>query len=188
MNDKSTLNSKDKRASLKRLRNAGLGSAAVATMGLSGGWIRPVVNQVMLPAHAMTTLCNVPVITASVGNCSAGASIDITIKSSDQHPLRILTDPTIQATPTTVPHASGDWKTVQGAAPTPADVTDTIEYFALTRGQFMDEISAGTCLIPATGTPNDNPVPLTNLALTVQYECIESGITNSVTVNLLTLI
>jgi hypothetical protein len=185
MNDKSTLNSKDKRASLKRIRNAGLGSAAVATMGLSSGWIRPVVNQVILPAHAVTTACNAPVITAVLGDCSSGAPINITIKSSDQYPLTILSDPTIKATPTTTPHASGDWKTVQGAAPTPIDVTDTVEYFALTRGQMMDE---DVCSTPATGVPNSNPVPLDFLELTVQYECIDSGITDSVTVDLLTLI
>lgn len=188
MNHKPNISAK-KRASLKRLRNIGLGSIAVSSVGLSGGWIRPVVEQVILPAHASTTPtnpeCAQPQISASLGQCSAGVDITVTIKSSDATPLTVLSLPTIAATPSTVANPDGDWKSVNGAA-VPAEITDTIVYNAITRGQVLNEFN--NCAIPATDVPVNNGIPLTQLMFSVRYQCSISGTISTLNVDLLSLI
>lgn len=175
-------NSSEKRATLKRLKAVGIGSAAVTALGMSG-WVKPVVNQIVLPAHAsLSPTCSGIQIVAIMGRCSSGAPVDIEISTVDGLPMRILSVPTISATPTTTAHASGDWKTVSGGA-VPADITDIAVYNAVTKGQVMDE---NICSTPATGVPNDpTQQPLTRLDLTVEVMCLLDNTTSSITVDIL---
>ena len=175
MNHKTKPESTEKRASLKRLRNAGIGSAVVASMGTSE-WMRPVMKQVILPAHAQTTrtLCEPPSISAVKLACSAGQPIEITIAAKEGSSIYLLSVPAIVATPVTAPNPGNDWKTLTSADVAPAVITSTDPYDATTRGPVMDE---DNCFPPAnsvlaTDVPNGaNQQPLTSLYLTFEYVC-----------------
>ena len=181
MNDKTNKPNTDKRATLKRLGKTSAGTAAMAAIGTSE-WVRPIVSQVVLPAHAQTTSCAGLQVTAIPGRCSSGMPVDIFIASTDSTPLQITSVPSIQATPTTEPAKSGSWDSTTGAA-VPATITDVDEYVVTTRGQVMSE---DICSTPATGTPNStNQRPLTALELTIEYVCSADGKTETVTVDIL---
>jgi len=172
-----------KRTTLKRLKNVGIGTAAIAAIG-SSEWVRPIVNQVVLPAHAQTTTatCAGLQVVAIPGRCSSGMPVDIFLSSSDGVALQITSVPSIQATPTTTAQAQGDWKTTNGGA-VPAVITDVDEYVVTTRGQVMFE---DICETPSTGSPNSpNQRPLTALNLTIEYICSATGDLDTVTVDIL---
>jgi len=178
MNHKTKPESTEKRASLKRLRNAGIGSAVIASMGTSE-WMRPVMKQVILPAHAQTTrtFCEPPSISAEQGECSSGQNIQVTIEAKEGSPIYLLSVPTISATPETVPNVDGDWKKVTGAE-APTVITSTDPYYATTRGQVMTEANCfppQNNAVPATDVPfpQTRPPgePLTSLNLTFEYVC-----------------
>jgi len=174
--------SEQKRATLKRLKNVSVGTAAIAAIGTSE-WVRPIVNQVVLPAHAQTTAnCAGLQVVAIPGRCSSGMPVDIFLSSSDGIPLQVVSVPSVQATPATTPQAQGDWTTTTGGA-VPAVITDVDEYVVTTRGQVMFE---DICETPSTGSPNTpNQRPLTALELTIEYICSVTGDVDTVVVDIL---
>jgi len=177
------LNAK-KRIMLTRLGKAGVGTAAFAALGASG-WIRPIVGQVVLPAHAQTTTesCAGLQVVAVPEPCSNGMPVTVFISSADGLPVQITSVPTIKATPTPTPKNIRNWDGVDGGA-VPAIVTDVDEYNLITRGFVLDEPNLG-CKIPATGAPNDPNVPLTSLELTIEYMCPSSGLAETVVIDIL---
>ena len=193
MKQKSKLNNPAKRASLKHLRNASLGSVVVASMDLSGGWVRPVVNQVLLPVHAKTTPgpdpCGVPQIAINKLNCSSGLPVELKITSSDASELRILSVPTISTTPESTfnPNVNGSWKIVSGEQ-APKDITDVIAYNATIRGQVFDD---DNCLLPPmTNSPLGQPPRevITVMEISIEYECLSDGTSATETIDILPLL
>jgi len=175
-----------KRATLKRLRNVGIGSAAITAMG-SSEWIKPIVSQVILPAHAQTTTaCATPFIFAEMGDCSSGVAIDVRIEPQPGFPVRILSAPTLTTTPTSLPHPNGSWSDTPAAPAAPFDATETNPYPILMRGQVLNETIS--CSIPATTTPGQNGEAITEMLLVLEYACIGGGVVETIRVDLLDLI
>jgi hypothetical protein len=193
MKQDSKLNNPEKRSSLERLRNLSLGSAVLTSMALSGGWVRPVVNQVMLPAHAKISPgpvpCGVPQIAVNKLNCSSGLPVELTITSSDGSLLRILSVPGISTTPVSTfnPNVSGSWKQVVGE-PVPKDITDIIAYEATIRGQVFDD---DKCLLPPmTNSPLGQPPRevITVMEISIEYQCLSDGSSAIETIDIIPLL
>lgn len=187
MNDKTNQISKQKRASLKRIRNVGVGTAAIASFGMTD-WMRPVVQQVVLPAHADTTPlppCGDIAISAVMGLCSSGVPVDMEISSPSGDTLRILSVPTLVTTPPSLAHAFGSWLDPLVTGAVPAEINATDVFVALAKGQVVDE---SICSTPATTVPNSGGQPLTRMDLTINYLCIQDGLEHTVTIDILPLL
>lgn len=151
--------------------------------------MRPVVNLVVLPAHATTTSCGVPQISVNKLNCSSGLPVELTITSSDGSLLRILSVPTISTTPVSTfnPNVNGSWKNVAGDQ-VPKDITDVMAYNAIISGQVFDD---DKCLLPPmTNSPLGQPPRevITVMEISIEYECPTNGTSATEIINILPLL
>lgn len=174
MKHKSKLENATKRSSLKKLRNAGLGTVA-ASAALANGWVKPVVDKVVLPAHAeLTTVpCGRATIVAELLRCSGDGPLEVAISAGAGPAIRIDSVPTLTCAPT-----PNDWGLDANSPPPPAvpAVIDSNSgpYVLIYAGSVENQ---DTCFPPMTDVPlaDPPPQPLTSMTVSVTYTCLSDG-------------
>ena len=184
MTKTTNLESVQKRDSPKKMRNAGLGTAAVTT-ALANGWVKPVVDKVILPAHAeMTPVpCGQATITAELLRCSGDGPLEVNITAAAGPGIIIESTPTLTCTPT-----PNDWGIDVNSPPppaTPAEIdANTGPYTLVYAGSVQNQ---ETCYPPMTDVPlaDPPPQPLTSMVVSVTYTCLGDGTTTTVELDVL---
>jgi hypothetical protein len=179
MNRKNKPENQPKRVSLSKLRNVGVTSAVVASMG--SGWMKPVINQVILPAHACTTdctttttttlppECGTATVSATLGTCTGDGRVTIEIKATDS-PLTM-----------TSASVTADGWSGSGPSTVPAEFTDANPFIMIITGPVTDQISC----FPANDVPNNGGTALTSIVVDFTYACEATGTTTSESVEVI---